>query len=608
MSREWSSKSTSEFAHRTAKTLHLLHSPPYLNTQTTPEEDSDIDNVGGGGADLRNVPDVDRTPDVSSSHVAENPDSYYPSSSYPPMPQSSHTAPQTTDAATSDLRSSDRHAQYVTLGLPVPRGSSTSALPSANFPSVASFPPTATTAEFPPSTEDLRVPSYYYGAYVYRDSDLSLASESRPGLQRHSYKVSSGQQSSRTVSAFLSSYSTMGVNLGSQLDPAQGTRPPSGDAVERLQIRRQQRPLLQHPYSPVLEGSEVQSTPASSAREQTSLLFNTTDPFHDVNDNETASGDHHKESESSEGRPISLLPPVIESPDITSPFRHSFQTHATAGSTDGSSLPPTPTTATPFPDQRRWAEVIQRIKTADNKAQDTDPTNSNVDRLSVEALFSPRDNSSSNASQSHFGNSQGRSNSSLVPPRPRGSTSDGLLNSASATSGSDSFTAFELMSFPTPPAGVPRQQGPATPGTRSPWVKGLTLPMPTNMATSRRSIRELGASFAPLSFASFPAVPAPSLSLTSPSTPSTPPSVPGIHPTFHVVKTPSRVVVTTHDSPVPTVAIPEGRDSWYSDSGPPTSPTSRATSPPLQNQSHSTLSVDGSIATNSKCRPPDQIW
>ena len=613
MSREWSSKSTSELANRAAKSLPSLHSLPSLNTQITPEGGSDIDNAGGSGADLRNMLDVDRTPDGSSAHLAEDPDSYHPPSSYPPMPQSILNASQTTDAATSDSHSSDRHAQYATLRLPVPHSSSTSALPSAIFPSsVGSCPPTATTAESPPITPGLRVPSYYYGSYVYRDSGSSLAGESRPGLQLHSYKVSSGQQSSRTVSALLSSDSNASVNLDSQLGPAQVTRPPSGDAVEPLRIRRQQPPLLRHPHSPVLEESEVQSSSASSARMQTSLLFNTTDPFHDINDNETASGDHHKESESREGRPVSLLPPANESSDSTSPFRHSFQTHATAGSNDDSSLPPTPTSATPtsatpFPDQRRWAEVIRRIKAADNKAQATDPTNSNVDRLSVVVLLSTRDNPSPNGSHSHVGNSQGRSNSSLVPPLPQGSTSDVLLTSASATSGTDSFAEFEFMSFPKPPTGVPRHQGPATPGTRSPWVKGLTLPMPINTATSRRSTREPN-TLTPVSFPPVPAVPAPSLSLTSPSAPSTPPSIPGLHPTFRVVKTPSRVVVTTHDTPVPTVAIPEGRDSWCTDLRPPTSPTSHATSLPPQNQNHSTTSVNGSIATNSKCHLLDQIW
>jgi len=607
MSREWSPQSTSKLTHRTPRSLHLLASPPSLNTQATPEENSEVDNVGVGGADVWNVPDVDMTPRLSSTHSAGEPDPYYITSSYPPVPQSMYTERQSTDATTSDSHSRDRHAQYATLRLLVPHDSSISALPSASYPSsVGSAPPTVTAADFPPSTAGPGVPSYYSGAYVYRDSDLSLASASRSGL--HS-RASSGQQSGRIELALLPSYPRMGVNPDSQLDSAQPARAPSGGEVERLRFRRQQLPVLRPPRSPVYEESEVQSSPI---RVQTSHLFNTTDPFHDLTDNEAASINHQKELESSEERYFNLLPPVIEPTDSTSPFRHSFQTHATAGSThDGSSLPSSPTwraSAMPFSDQLHWAEVVQCIKTADNKPQAADSTNSNVDRLSVEAPLSMRDNMSPDASQSCFSNSQGRSNSSLVPPIPQGSISDGLLTSASITSGSDSFTAFELMSFPKPPAAVPSQQVPMTPSTRSPWVKGLTLPMPINTATYRRSTREPGTPTTLYSSSPpVPTVPVPPLplSLASPSTLPTPLSVSGSKPTFHVVKTPSRVVVTTHDTPVPTVATP-GIESWLSDPGFP-SPPSR-TSPPLWSKDHLgtpsvRASVDGSMTTNSKCCP-----
>ena len=609
MSREWSSHSTSKFAHRAPKSLHLLPSRLSLDTQAAPEEDSDIDHVGVGRPGLRNVPGLDMTPHLSSAHFARDPDPYYPPSSYPLMPQSMYTGRQSTDATTSDSYSRDRHVQYATLRLPEP---STPALPSAIFSSaIGSVPPTATTAEFPPRTSGLSVSSYYYGASVDLDTDLSLAGALKSELQPQAYKVSSSQQSSRIEPTLLSNYPRARAGIDSQLGPAQVAQPPSSGEVERFQIRHKQFPLLRPPRSPVYEESDVQGSPVSPVRMQTSHLFNAADPFHDLTDNEAVSMNHHKDSESSEERHFNLMPPTIELPDGTSLFRHSFQTYATVGSTahggDGPSLPPTPTSMQ-FHDQGRWAEVIQSINNSENKARATDSINSNGDRASVEALSSTRDTSSPNASQLRFGNSQGRTNSSLLPPPLQGSSSDGLLTSASMTSGTDSFTAFELMSFPKPPTAVPEQQVSATPRTRSPWVKGITLPMHTNMAVPRRSFREPGTPTAlPLSFAS---VPAPPLPLESSYTPSTPISVPGFNPTFHVVKTPSRVVVATHDSPVPVVAITEGKDSWWPDSRSP-SPPSRAASPPLRSSYYlgtpsARSSVDGSTTAKSECYPLDQ--
>ena len=612
MSWEWSSQSTSKLAHRTPK-LPLL-SP--LNSKATPEKHSDRSNVAVGGVDLRNGSDVDiTTPHLSSTHVTGDPDLYYPPS-FPPLVLSMYTGRQATDVTTSDSQSRDRHAQYTTLRLPVPHSHLTSAPPSPDFPSsVGSVPPTATTAEFPPSTAGLGVPSYHSGAYVYPDSGLSLAGASKVGLHPPAHNIWSGQQSSRVESTFLSSDSRTDVNLGSQLDRIQVSEPLPGSGVEPLRIRRQQPPVLRPRRSTDYEGSEVQNSSISLARVQTSRPFKTTDPFHDLSDNEAAFMDYQKESNSSEERFFSLLPPTVEPPGNASPLRHSFQTHATAGSTahghDSTSLPPTPTWRTshiPFPDQRHWAEVMQSVNTSDSKAQATGP---NVDRSSVEALLSTTDNSSSNASQSNLSNSQGRTNSSLVPPFvPGGSTSDGLLTSPSVTSGSDSFTAFELMSFPKPPTDVPGQQGSARPTTRSPWVKGLTLPMPTNMAIPARSIREPGTPNAlPLSSASAHTIPALPLSAASPSTLFTPLSAPGVNPTFHVVQTPSRVVVTTHDSPVPSVAIPEGSQSLWTDSRPPS--PARRTSSPLPSKSQlnmSSASIDGSMTAKSKYCPPNQPW
>jgi hypothetical protein len=607
MSREWSSQSTSKLPHRTPKLLPSL-SP--LNTQATPEERSGIDDVGVNGANHRNVPDANMTSShLSSTHVTADPDLYYPPS-FPPLFLPMYTGRQATD---SDSQSRDLPAQYATLRLPLPHGPSASVLPSPDFPSsVGSFPPTATTTEFPLSTAGLGLPSYDYGAYVHSDSDLSLASASKFGLHPPVHKISSEKQSGRIESTLLSGDSRMDVNSGSKLDPVRVAGPPSGGGVVPLRIRRQQQALLRAPQEPVYEGSEVQSSSISLTRVQTSRPFNMTGSFHDVNDNKAAFIGSQKESKSSEERLLRLLPPTVELPDNTSPLRQSFQTHATAGSTahghDGPSLPPTPTlrtSAMPLPDQRRWAEVIQSIKTSNSKAQATD---SNTDRLSVEALLGTRGDSSSNASQSNSSNSQGPANSSLVPPPvPGGSTSDGLLTSASVTSGVDSFNSFELMSFPKPPTAVPEKQGSTTPTTRSPWVKGLTLPMPTNMATSRRSMREPGTPTAlSLRSTSVPRVPALSLSSSSPSTPLTPLSAPGLNPTFHVAQAPSQVVVTTHSTPVPTVAIPEGSQSPWTDSGPP-SPASRETGPPLQSKSQLSLSsVNGSMTANSKYCPLNQ--
>jgi hypothetical protein len=605
MSREGSSQSTSKLAH---SNLKLLPSLPPLDSQASTEEYSDIGNVGVGGADLQDLSDRDSTtPYLSSKHGTGDPDLYYPPS-FPPLFLSMYTGRQATDVNNPDSQSRDRHIQYATLRLPV---STTSALPSPDFPSsVGSVPPTATTAEFPPSTADLGIPFHYYGAYLRPDSDLSLARVSRFGLHPRAHNISSDQQTSRVESTRLSSDLRTDVNAGSHLNPVRVAGPLSGRGVKPLRIHRQQPPLLRPPRSPlrpvrssVYEGSEVQNPPTRPA---TSRPSNMTDPFHDLNANEAAVMDYQNESKNSEGQRSSIVLPTIEQPDNTSPLRHSFQTHATAGSTshghDGSSLPPTPTcrnSAVPFPDQQRWTEVMQSIKTGNSKAQATD---TNDDRLSVEVLLGTRDNSSS---QSNLSNWQGRSNSSLAPPLSSiGSPSDGLSTSRSATSGSDSFTAFELMSFPTPPTAVPEQQGTTGPTTRSPWVKGLSLPMPINTAISRRSIRGPGTPTAlPPSSAPVPTAPALPLSAASPSTPSTPPNAPGLNPTFHVVPTPSRVVVTTFDTPVPTVASPDG--SQWTDSGPP-SPASCATSPPLQ--CHSLLSIsaarsslDGSIATNSEC-------
>lgn len=608
MSRECPPQSTSKLAHTTLKSLPSLS---LLDPQTTTEEYSDIGDVGVGDADLQDLFDEDiATPNVSSKHVTGDPDLHYPSS-FPPLFLSMYTGHQATDVTTSDSQSRDRHTQYATLRLPVSHCPSTSALPSPDFPSsVGSFPPTATTAEFPPSTADLGIPSYYYGAYLRPDSAISLAGASKFRLHRRAHNTSSDQQSNRFESTLFSSDLRTDENSGPQSNPVKVAGPPSRGGVEPLRIHRQQPPLLRVPRSPVYEGSEVQGPPLSLAGGQTSQLFNMTGPFHDRNDNEEPLMDYQKESKDSEGQRFSLVLPTIEPPDDTSPLRHSFQTHATAGSThghDGPSLPPTPTSrnsAVPFPDHQRWAEVMQSINSADSKTHATD---TNADRLSVEALLSTRDNSSSNASQSNVSNLQGRSNSSLAPPLASiGSSSDGLLTSASATSGSDSFTAFELMSFPTPPTAVPAQRESAGPTTRSPWVKGLTLPMPINTGISRRPIREPGTPTAlPPSPAPVPTVPALPLSAACPSTPSTPLSAPGLNPTFHVVQTPSRVVVTTFDTPVPTVASPKGSQSSWTDSRPP-SPASCATSPPLQRQSLLSISggrssVDGSIATKSEC-------
>ena len=608
MSQEWSSQqSASKLAHPTPKLLLSL-SP--LNPKATSEEHSKIGNVGVAGEDLQSVSDGDITTPHLSTQVTGDPDLYYPPS-FPPLYLSMYTGRQTSDAITSDSQSRDRHTQYATLRLPVSHRTSSFALPSPDFPcSVGSVPPTATTAEFPPSTVDLGTPSHHYGTHLHPDSDLSLAGASKYGLHPWAHLVPFGQRSSRVESTTrLSSDSRMDINLGSQLDPVRVAGPPFGDEVEPLRIRRQHLPLLRPPRSPVYEGSEIQGSPISPESVQTSRPFKTTDPFRDLNDNEAAFIDYQEETKSSEGQPFSLLAPTIVSPDNSSPLRHSFQTNATSGSTvygrDSPSLPSTPicrNSAVPFPDQLRWAEVMESIKTGESKAQATE---ANVDRLSVEALLSTRANSSSNASQSNLSNPQVRSHSSLVPPLvPGGSSSDGLLTSTSATSGSDSFTAFELMSFPTPPTAVPEQQRSAGPTPRSPWVKGLTLPMPINTAIPRKSVREPGTPTAlPLSSALVPTVPALPLSAASPSTPITPPIAPGPNPTFHVVQAPSRVVVTTYDTPVPTVGSPDGSQySPWTDSRPP-SPASCATSPPRQRNSYLSTcagrsSVDGA---NSKC-------
>ena len=615
MSQEWSSQqSTSKPAHPTPKLL-LSFSP--LNSQATSEEHSDIGNVGVAGADLQSVSDGDGTTPHLSTHATRDPDLYYPPS-FPPLYLSMYTGRQTSDVITYDSQSRDRRTQYATLRLPVSHRPSSLALPSPDFPSsVGSVPPTATTAEFPPSTDDLSTPAHYYGTHLHPDSDLSLTGTSKFRVHPRAH-ISFSRQSSRVESTFISSDSRTDVNSGSQLDPVRVAGPPSGREVEPLRIHRQQPRLLRPPRSPVYEGPEVQTSPISPESVQTSHPFNTTDPFRDLNDNEAAFIDYQEESKRSDGRPFSLLTPTIGSADNTSPLRHSFQTHATAGSTahghDGSSSPSSPTcrnSAVPFPDQLPWAEVMQSIKTGDSKAQANEV---NADRLSVEALLSTRDNSSSNASQSNLSNPQGRSNSSLVPPLvARGSTSDGLLTSPSVTSGSDSFTAFELMSFPKPPTTVPEQQRSAGPTTRSPWVKGLTLPMPINTAIPRRSIREPGTPTAlPLSSAPVSTVPALPLSAASTSTPSTPPTAPGLNSTFHAVQTPSRVVATTHDTSVPTVDSPDRSQSLWIDSRPP-SPASCATSPPLQRNSHLSAgaarsSADGSIATESTCCPLKRPW
>ena len=548
---------------------------------------------------------VDKTPHLSSTHFAGDPDPYYPPS-YPPMPQSMHAEPQSIDSTISDSHSRDRHAQYANLMLPVPHGQSTPPLPSAIFPSsIGSFPPTATTAEFLPSTSGLGIPPYYYEPSVKPDTELSLVNALKSELQPEAYTVLSSQQSSRIESTILSSHMRAHASLDSQLGSAQVARPHSGGEVEH-RIRRQQLPSLRSPRSPVYEELDARSSSVSPVRMQTSHLFNTIDPFHDLADNEVAPMDHQKESESSGERHLSLLPPTTELPDGTSPFRHSFQTHATVGSTayghDGPSLPLTPTSMS-FPDQERWSVVIQSIKTAENNVQ----ANLNVDRASVEALSSAKGHLSSNASQLNFSISQRWTNSSQLPPPFQGSSSDGVFPSASITSGTDSFSAFDLMSFPNPPTAGPGQQGSPTPGTRSPWVKGLTLPMPTNMVISRRSFKEPGTPTSlPHSFASVPLLP-----LEPSSTPSTPLSIPNSNPTFRVVKTPSRVVVTTHYTPVPIIAIPEGRESWWLDSRSP-SPPSRATSPPLQGINYLrtgsvSSSVEGNTAAKSKCYLLGQI-
>lgn len=605
MSWECPSQSTSKRAHPTLKSLPSL-SP--LDSQATSEEHSNIGNAGVGGAGLQIVSNGDTTtPYLSSKHVTEDPDLYYPST-FPPLYLSMYTGRQTTDVPTSDSQPRDRHTQYATLRLPVSHHPSAFALPSPDFPcSVGSFPPTATTAEFPPSTADIGIPSYYYGAYLHRDSDLSLAGASKFGLHPRAHNTSSDQ----LESPLLPSEMRVGGNSGSRLNPARFSSPPPRRGVEPLRIHRQQPPLFQPPGSPVHGGSEVQNPPISPASVQTSRPFDMTNPFYDPNDNEAAFIDCQKESNNSEGQRFSLLLPTIGPSDNASPLRHSFQTHATAGSTthghDGSSLPSSPTrrnSVVQFPDQRRWAEVMQSIKTGDRKTQAAD---ANVDRLSVEALLDTRHNSSSNVSQSNLSNL--RDGSLAPPPALIRSSSDGPLTSTSATSGSDSFTAFELMSFPQPPTTVP-EQGPTT---RSPWVKGLTLPMPINTAISRRSIREPGTPTArPLSSASIPTVPALPLSAASSSTPFTPPSAPGLNPTFHVVQTPSRVVVTTYDTPVPTVASPEGSQSLWVDSEPP-SPASYAPGPSLQRKSLLSMSaarssIDGSISTNSECCPLNRPW
>lgn len=576
MSQEWSSPSTSKLAHRAAKSLHLFAPSRSLNTHATPEEDSDVDNAAVGGGDLRNVPRVDMTPSLV---FAGDPDPYYPPS-YPTISRSMDTARESTDATTPYAHSRDRHAQYANMRLPVPH--LTPPLPSANFPSSigGSEPPTATAAEFSSRTSRLGISSYYYGASVNLDTDLSRASALKSEIQSQAYEVSSR-------------YLSAGVSLDSQLSPT----PPSGGTVEHLRIRLQQFPSLRPPRSSAYEESDVQSSSVSPIRTQTSHLFNTIDLFHDLTEN------HQKVSKSSEERHFSLLPPMIELSDGTSPFRHSFQTHATAGSIahDDPSLPPTPTSM-PFPDQGCWAEVIQSIKAAGNKAQAIDSTHSNADQASVEVLSRTREYSSSNVSELRLSTSQGRSNSSQPLPHRQARSSDGVLPSASVTSGTDSFSAFERMSFPQPPAVVP------VPGARSPWIKGIALPMPTNMTISRRSFKEPGTPTAlPLSFTS---VPVPPLPLEPSSTPSTPRSIRGFNPRFNVVKTPSRVVVTTHDAPVPIVAIPEGQESQWFDSISP-SPPSRAASPPLKSNYLDTPSAqssgDGSPAAKSKCSPLEQI-
>lgn len=583
MSQEWSSPSTSKLAHRAAKSLHLFAPSRSLNTHAAPEEDAEVDNAAVSGGDLRNVPRVDMTPSLFS---AGDPDPYYPPSPYPTISRSMYTARESTDATTSYAHSRDRHAQYANMRLPVPY--STPPLPSANFPSSigGSEPPTATAAEFSSRTSRLGISSYYYGASVNLDTDLSRTSALKSEIQPQAYEVSSR-------------YLSAGVSLDSQLSPA----PSSGGAVEHLQIRLQQLPSLRPPRSPAYEESDVQSSSVNPIRAQTSHLFNTIDPFHDLTENEATSVNHQKVSKSSEERHSSLIPPMIELSDGTSPFRHSFQTHATAGSIahDDPSLPPTPTSM-PFHDQGCWAEVIQSIKAAGNMVQAIDLTHSNGDQASVEVLSRTREYSSSNVSELRFSTSQGRSNSSQPPPHRQARSSDGVLPSASVTSGTDSFSAFERMSFPQPPAVVP------VPGARSPWIKGIALPMPTNMTISRRSFKEPGTPTAlPLSFTS---VPVPHLPLESSSTPSTPRNIQGFNPRFNVVKTPSRVVVTTHDAPVPIVAIPEGQESQWFDSISP-SPPSRAASPPLKSSYLDTPSAqssgDGSPAAKSKCSPLEQI-
>ena len=610
MSQEWSPQhSASKLAHPTPKLLLSL-SP--LDSKATSEENSDIGDVVVADEDLQSAADGDITTPHLSTQVTGDPDLYYPPS-FPPLYLSMYTGRQTTDAITSDSQSRDRHTQYATLRLPVSHRPSSFALPSPDFPcSVSSVPPTATTAEFPPSTADLGTPSHHYGTHLHPDSDLSLAGASKFGLHPWAHLVPFGQQSSRVESTFLSSASRADVNSGSQPDPIRVAAPPFGNEVEPLRIRRQHLPLLRPPRSPVYEGSETQGSPISPESVQTSCPFKTTDPFRDLNDNEAAFIDYQEETKSSEGQPFSLLAPTLLSPDNSSPLRHSFQTNATSGSTahghDSPSSPSTPVcrnSAVPFPDQLRWAEVMESIKTGESKAKATE---ANVDRLSVEALLSTRDNSSSNASQSNLSNTQGRSNSSLVPPLvPRGNSSDGLLTSTSATSGSDSFTAFELMSFPKPPTAIPEQQSSPGPTARSPWVKGLTLPMPINTAITRKSVREPGTPTAlPLSSsAPVPTVPALPPSAASPSTPFAPPTAPGPNPTFRVVQAPSRVVVTTYDAPVPTVDSPDGSQySPWTDSNPP-SPASCATSPPRQRNSHlSTCAARSSVdGANSKCCP-----
>ena len=607
MSQEWSSQqSASKSAHPTPK-LPLSLSPS--NSKATSEEHANIGNVGVAGEDLQSASDGDITTPHLSMQVTGDPDLYYPPS-FPPLYLSMYTGRQTTDAITSDSQSRDRHTQYATLRLPVSHRSSSFALPSPDFPcSVGSVPPTATTAEFPPTTVDISTPSYHYGTHLHPDSDLSLAGASKFGLHPWAHLIPFGQQSSR--STFLSSDSRTDVNSDAQLDPVRVAGTPFGDEVEPLRIRRQHLPLLRPPRSPVYEGSETQGSPISPESVQTSRPFNTTDSFRGLHDNEAAFIDYQEETKSREGQPFSLLAPTIVSPDNSSPLRHSFQTNATSGSTaygrDSPSLPSTPicrNSAVPFPDQSRWAEVMESIKTGDSKAIDTQ---ANVDRLSTEALLSTRDNSSSNASQSNLSNPQARSNSSLVPPLvPRGSSSDGLLTSTSATSGSDSFTAFELMSFPKPPTTVPEQQRSAGPTPRSPWVKGLTLPMPTNTAIPRKSVRESSIPTAlPPSSAPVPTVPALSLSAASPSTPFTLPTAPGSNPTFHGVQTPSRVVVTTYDTSVPTVDSLDGSQYSLSTDSRPPSPASCATSPPRQRNSHlSTCAARSSVDdTNSKRCP-----